>query len=168
MNERRASGRTPNPQSAQRIGKDFIVSMNFNFDFYEVGYPTHGRSTMETRIWNLASLVLGIVSLCAAPFAAHAFDSGSTGVNGAFVPTVNTERQLPPDGVFNFTNVNIPAGVTVTFAKNATNTPVTILASGDVTIAADAALGERVIRLDSPAGATTDVSAAANTFTVEP
>ncbi len=63
-----------------------------------------------------------------------AFDSGSTGADGAFSPTVNTEVQLPPSGIFNFTTVNIPSGVTVTFKKNATNTPVIILASGDLTI----------------------------------
>lgn len=65
---------------------------------------------------------------------AAAFDSGSTGADGVFNPTVNTSLPLPPDGVFNFTEVNIPSGVTVTFEKNTTNTPVTILASGDVLI----------------------------------
>ncbi|MBS4095254.1 MAG: hypothetical protein KGZ83_00275 [Sulfuricella sp.] len=64
-----------------------------------------------------------------------AFDSGSTGVDGPFNPTVNTVVQLPPSGVFNFTTVNIPVGVTVTFKKNSANTPVVILASGDVAIA---------------------------------
>jgi len=64
-----------------------------------------------------------------------AFNSGSTGTDGPFNPTVNTELQVPPSGVFNFTSVNIPIGVTVTFRKNTTNTPVVILASGDVTIA---------------------------------
>lgn len=63
------------------------------------------------------------------------FNSGSTGADGAFNPTVNTEVQLPPDGVFNFTTVNIPSGVTVTFKKNAANTPAYILATGNVTIA---------------------------------
>lgn len=63
------------------------------------------------------------------------FNSGSTGADGAFNPTTNTELQLPPDGIFNFTTVNIPSGVTVTFKKNAANTPVYILATGDVTIA---------------------------------
>lgn len=62
------------------------------------------------------------------------FVSGSTGADGALNPTANTELQLPPDGIFNFTTVNIPSGVTVTFKKNAANTPVYILASGDVTI----------------------------------
>ncbi|OGW55563.1 MAG: hypothetical protein A2Y81_05570 [Nitrospirae bacterium RBG_13_43_8] len=63
------------------------------------------------------------------------FNSGSTGANGAFNPTTNTELQLPSDGIFNFTTVNIPAGVTITFKKNASNTPVYILATGDVTVA---------------------------------
>jgi hypothetical protein len=66
---------------------------------------------------------------------AQAFDSSSTGADGAFNPTVNTTVQLPPNGVFNYTTVNIPAGVTVRYLKNTTNTPVTILASGNVTVA---------------------------------
>ncbi len=65
---------------------------------------------------------------------AHAFDSGSTGADGVFSPTVNTVVQLPPSGVLNYTSVSIPQGVTVTFKKNALNTPVYILVSGDATI----------------------------------
>jgi hypothetical protein len=38
------------------------------------------------------------------------------------------------DGVLNFTTVNIPQSVTLSFTKNATNTPVTILATGSVTL----------------------------------
>jgi len=64
-----------------------------------------------------------------------AFSSGSTGADGVFNPTTSQSLQLPPDGVFHFTTVDIPAGVTISFLKNAGNTPVTILASGDVTIA---------------------------------
>lgn len=64
-----------------------------------------------------------------------AYDSGSTGADGAFNPTTSQSLQLPPDGVLNFTTVNIPTGVTITFVKNAANTPVTMLASGDVTVA---------------------------------
>lgn len=65
---------------------------------------------------------------------AFAFTSGSTGSLGAFNPTVNTEVVLPEDGILNYTTVNIPTGVTVTFKKNASNTPVYILATGDVSI----------------------------------
>ncbi len=64
-----------------------------------------------------------------------AFDSGSTGADGVLNPTIDTVLNVPePDGIFNFTSVNIPLGVTVTFAPNTTNTPVTFLSSGDVQI----------------------------------
>ena len=68
---------------------------------------------------------------------ASAFDSGSTGALGAFNPQTNIEVDISlyPDGKLNYTTVNIPAGVTVTFKKNANNTPVYILATGNVTIA---------------------------------
>ena len=54
---------------------------------------------------------------------------------GAFAPTINTTIALPPDGVLNYTTVNIQSGITVTFTPNAANTPVTMLATGDITIA---------------------------------
>ena len=76
----------------------------------------------------------------ASPALAQTFNSGSTGVDGAFSPscaptpcTVNVA--LPPSGVFNFTTINVAAGITVKFTPNADNTPVTALASGNVTIA---------------------------------
>lgn len=75
-----------------------------------------------------------VVVLGAAPAFPQTFSSGSTGALGAFNPTANTTVALPADGVLNYTTVTIPAGVTVTFAKNAANTPVTMLATGDVTI----------------------------------
>jgi hypothetical protein len=42
---------------------------------------------------------------------------------------------VPDSGVFNFTTITIPDGVRITFERNANNTPVTLLATGDVTIA---------------------------------
>ena len=82
-------------------------------------------------------LVLGILSLLWLWSAtAHAdLVSGSTGALGVFNPTANTVVTLPSDGVLNYTTVNIPAGVTITFTKNAANTPVHMLATGDVVIA---------------------------------
>ncbi len=79
--------------------------------------------------------VLVILIILSIGSVASAFTSGSTGADGAFNPTTSTQVQLPPDGVFNFTTVNIPSGVTVTFIKNTANTPVYILATGDVIIA---------------------------------
>jgi hypothetical protein len=81
-----------------------------------------------------------LAGFCLVPVFGYAFNSGSTGADGAFSPTVNTVLDLPPSGVFNFTTVNIPSGVTVTFRKNASNTPVVWLATGDVTIAGSVVL----------------------------
>jgi len=73
-------------------------------------------------------------ALLAFAAAAQGFESGSTGADGAFNPTVDRVVTLPDDGVFNFTSVNIPAGVTVRFERNTLNTPVRILVSGNATI----------------------------------
>ena len=79
--------------------------------------------------------LMAALALAFTAFGAHAFNSGSTGADGALAPTVNTEIQLPPSGVLNYTTINIPTGVTVRFKRNALNTPVYLLASGNVTIA---------------------------------
>lgn len=66
---------------------------------------------------------------------AIAFDSGSTGADGDLSPSAPVEIQVPESGVLNYSSINIPAGVTVRFRRNATNTPVTLLVSGNATIA---------------------------------
>jgi len=81
-----------------------------------------------------ASAVFLLATLAAAS-AQAAVNSGSTGADGALNPTVPTQIVVPESGILNYTTVNIPAGVTVTFKKNTANTPVFILATGDVTIA---------------------------------
>jgi hypothetical protein len=85
---------------------------------------------------SIAGLGFVLLLLWALPVSAQTtFSSGSTGALGPFNPTTNTTVTLPPDGVLNYTTINIPSGVTVTFVRNAANTPVTMLATGDVTIA---------------------------------
>jgi hypothetical protein len=81
------------------------------------------------------TVVLTAITVSGGHALAQTFNSGSTGADGAFNPTTNSTLALPPNGIFNFTTINIPVGVTVTFTRNATNTPVTLLASGNVTIA---------------------------------
>lgn len=103
---------------------------------------SHATYCFSTRVPPMArrphrfigSLLASLALLCAAP-AMAAVNSGSTGADGEFNPTVNTEVVLPPSGVLNYTTVNIPLGVTVKFKRNATNTPVYMLATGDVVIA---------------------------------
>ena len=70
--------------------------------------------------------------LAAAPVSA--FDSGSSGADGALSPTSDTAIVLPPNGILNYTTLNIPAGVTVRLRSNAANTPAFILVQGDAVI----------------------------------
>ncbi|QTN31256.1 hypothetical protein HZ994_02555 [Akkermansiaceae bacterium] len=61
------------------------------------------------------------------------FDSGSNGSYGPMNITSNTTLQLPEDGVFHCTTITIASGATLKFSKNSANTPVYLLATGDVT-----------------------------------
>lgn len=103
----------------------------------KLGLMTYAGMELNVKGVIVKKMNLGLMSVGIAliPTWAQAFVSGSTGADGAFSPTVNTEVVLPPSGILNYTTVNIPTGVTVTFKKNATNTPVVMLASGNVTIA---------------------------------
>lgn len=85
-------------------------------------------STVALRPMVAGLMLAGLAS------ATWAFNSGSTGADGALAPTVNTEVVLPASGILNYTSINIPAGVTVTFRRNVTNTPVVLLVSGNATI----------------------------------
>ncbi|MCW5631803.1 MAG: hypothetical protein KIT17_00555 [Rubrivivax sp.] len=80
-------------------------------------------------------------ALLTCPPDASAFNSASTGTDGDFSPVTSVEVALPPGGIFNFRSINIPAGVTVTFRRNAANTPVVWLVAGDAFIGG-------VVRLD--------------------
>lgn len=64
----------------------------------------------------------------------HAVDSGSTGADGALAPVVDVAIGLPPSGIFNYTTINIPSGVTVSFFSNAANAPAVVLVQGDAVI----------------------------------
>lgn len=85
-----------------------------------------------------------LVALTPITAVAQTFNSGSTGADGALndttLPAACTRAHstitctLPASGVFNFTTITLSAGVTLQFIKNARNTPVTMLATGDVTI----------------------------------
>lgn len=127
------------------------------------------RSSRTAHTGTMRALeVYTVLILLAASLAAQtAFDSGSTGVNGAFPPrvpptgttaiavnlndgmvsfrtgeTIGAEVTLPNvpaggfvNGILHLTTLNLPPDITLTFVPNARNTPVIILASGDVTIA---------------------------------
>ena len=107
-------------------------------------------------------LTLCGVLLAASAQAQVIVDSGSTGADGKFAATllgpdrrlppgtmincsgadplfpdactVNVPLREPPNHIFNFTTVDIDPYVTVKFTRNAANTPVFILATGNVNI----------------------------------
>ncbi|NKB24261.1 MAG: hypothetical protein GKR87_07785 [Kiritimatiellae bacterium] len=92
---------------------------------------------MKRKEMIIAGFISWIISV---PFAYEQFtnfNSGSTGSDGALNVTVNTNIDLPPDGIFHFTTINIAQNVTVTFNRNTLNTPVYLLAQGDITIDGD-------------------------------
>ena len=96
--------------------------------------PTPHLRKVILRVTNLIAFLF-VAGFYLIGNAQNNFNSGSTGADGAFAPASSQSVQVPANGVFNFTTINIPAGVTITFTRNATNTPVTLLASGNVTIA---------------------------------
>ena len=82
---------------------------------------------------------------------ARAYDSGSTGADGALcvgdrvrspdglscVPgsgDIAVVVALPPTGILNYTTVYVGPGTTLGFQRNAANTPVYLLATGDVEV----------------------------------
>ena len=83
-----------------------------------------------------SAIALLAVVLCGSTIVhAQTFQSGSNGSYGALNVTVSTTLDVPPDGIFHCTTINVVAGHTLRFRRNALNTPVILLASGDVTIA---------------------------------
>ena len=97
------------------------------------------RSTLfypHLRVTTVAVALLGLWLVCLIFFrpSASALQYISDGSDGLFHPTSITTIDLAEDGTFNFTTIIIPSGVRVTFRQNAANTPVYLLATGDITI----------------------------------
>ncbi len=87
----------------------------------------------EIRRVGSVLLALGLV-VETAMLQAQNFDSGSTGAYGPMNITTNSMLDLPPDGIFHCTTINIASNATLTFKRNALNTPVYLLATSNVTI----------------------------------
>jgi hypothetical protein len=112
----------------------------------------HDGAVRQHRLINkygvaLATLFFSVFFATANISAQNNFSSGSTGADGAFAPVANQTITVPDSGVFNYTTVNIPANVTITYARGNGNKPLTILATGDVTMGSNA-----VINLDGKPG----------------
>lgn len=81
-----------------------------------------------------ATFLLALASLSAAAALAQGFSSGSDGLYGPMNITANTTLDLPANGKFNCTTITVAQGITLKFNRNLLNTPVYLLATGDVTI----------------------------------
>src|SRR5215470_11500965 len=72
---------------------------------------------------------------------AQTFVSGSTGADGPLdlsqmsCPNNICTVHIPESGVFNYTTVNVPSGKELRFSRNSRNTPVYVLAQGNISIA---------------------------------
>jgi len=78
-------------------------------------------------------------------------NSGSNGSDGAFNPTTNTIVNMAdhPSGIYQYTTVNIPSGVTVTFLANANNTPVVWLVQEACVISGTIDISGKTVDWDS-------------------
>jgi hypothetical protein len=81
-------------------------------------------------------LLLSIIATFSPLLAWGQVDSGSDGRDGAFNPTQNTVVNMAdhPDGIYQYTSVNIPGNVTVSFIPNPKNTAVVWLVKGSCII----------------------------------
>jgi hypothetical protein len=95
--------------------------------------PRSFTQNMKAKNQLLAAILLAVSSLV--PAWAQNFDAGSNGSLGALnVADADVTVDLPPDGRLNYTTVTVAAGRTLRFKRNALNTPVYLLAQGDVVI----------------------------------
>jgi hypothetical protein len=83
---------------------------------------------------NRIALAALMTALGAASSFGQAFSSGSDGSYGPLNITSNTTLNMPANGIFNCTIINIGSGFTLKFNRNPLNTPVYLLATGDVVI----------------------------------
>lgn len=76
-----------------------------------------------------------VLAVAAADAVAQGFDSGSDGTFGPIDVTIGAPPlDMPPDGIFHATTINVASGATLKFKRNPLNTPVYLLATGDILI----------------------------------
>jgi hypothetical protein len=86
---------------------------------------------------HLPTLVTGLCLTSITMLGAAGFDSGSDGSYGPLNITTSTNIDVPADGIFRCTTINIEGAATsITFNPNPRNTPIYLLATGDVVISA--------------------------------
>ncbi|HEY4300246.1 MAG TPA: hypothetical protein VGM73_05200 [Candidatus Didemnitutus sp.] len=96
----------------------------------EANFHTDFPMQTHKQLPSICAFLLAAVNVLAQ------INTGSDGHDGALNPTSDLTIDMAdhPDGIYQYSSVNIPAGVTVTFVPNVTNTPVTWLIQGSVEI----------------------------------
>ncbi len=96
----------------------------------------NSKYTALFRMARTSRVVTLVCALTAGSVTAFAqgFNAGSTGVLGDVVIDADTQLDLPADGVLNYRTLRVNANATLSFNRNARNTPVFILSQGDVVI----------------------------------
>lgn len=79
-----------------------------------------------------ASLLLALSEM--GSYGQFTFNSGSNGSYGPMNITADTTLDLPPDGIFHCTTINVAKNTSLRFRPNVLNTPVYLLATEDVSI----------------------------------
>jgi hypothetical protein len=91
---------------------------------------------MNARQWtgwaHITALALSMAWIH--PASGQAFSSGGTGADGPLVVSGAQTITVRPGGVYNYTTLTINVNSTLTYVAGTDNSPVVILATGDVTI----------------------------------
>src|SRR5262245_11852292 len=87
------------------------------------------------RAGSLSMLLLPLLGgMGMARLSAQTFNSGSDGSYGPLTITSNTTLEVPANGIFHCTTIDVAPATTLTFRRNFFNTPVYLLATSNVAI----------------------------------
>jgi hypothetical protein len=132
MNARIPSrGRDPD---CERIG-ELGFAADYSGTRQSAATPERARKQQEATQGRFVCILVAALSLGVnSSLLGQAFNSGSNGSYGPLNVTTDTVLDMPADGIFNCTSITVNSQVTLTFKKNPLNTPVYLLATGDVSI----------------------------------
>jgi hypothetical protein len=101
---------------------------------FQTMFPKTMKTKNQTAGTRALGLVLGALMLGPVPLGAQSFDVGSNGSLGDVVISENTTLDLPADGKLHYKSLTVDSGVRLNFKRNIRNTPVVILAQGDIVV----------------------------------
>jgi hypothetical protein len=106
----------------------------FHATSLSAGFEPAPRQSRKRFGRELPELVFACAFVSCLTSVAQPFNSVSDGSYGPLNITTNTTLDLPPNGIFNCTTIVVSNGVTLSFNRNPLNTPVYLLATGNVNV----------------------------------